>query len=990
MKKTFLIMTMALFIAMLAMTGCPGGGDDDPLVVKPVKSIRLDKTTLGLDMVAVKTSTLTATIINGAAGDSVTWSSSDTADEFVSITSNGLNCTVTANKVTTAPVTITAALSGDPSVKIACLVTVTAAPTTNVKYITLNRADLTLDTDQSKTFTLTATVRNGAASDTVTWSSSDTASEFVSISVSGLNCTVTAKKVTDEPVIITATLSSDSSIKSICQVTVSAEAVVIKEITLNNTSLAFNLDSETKTATLTATIVKGEASDTVIWSSSDTTSEFVSISANGLNCTVTAKKATNAAVLITATLSSDPSVKAVCQVTVSGGVVVPLELKLYTNAADPNAIQAGAQAVTTALPDPVNNVYTINSGYAAGNWGGTNRFADTTFVYVDKLITGNFKFRARVQVGAFPAGTSNSKGMMVGAFKPDSERKLPPNSSVAALFLRGNSAVRGALPRAGDPSSVGGMDFAVNRLNEFIYEFQRTDAGFVSKIFVSKTGTDELATSSSSGFATGGNNYEIQADTGVYAGVALMCVEGVRISQLELWIDDLTGDPVFYSGPSTAAVVLVDSVKLGVEGGTVTTGGTNPGSATNPATYIVKASDVTTSGIQLVSSVVPTYADDVSVKYFKEEGGSANLNINADTGKVTVTGTGTATFFAMSYSNEGAMYYLTITVTADYLPIQPFTITGGLASITVGQSTTLSTDISPEIIAASDPQIVWTASSADVKFMVAGEEEDTATGHSVSVKGVNANAAVTITATATTKDGTNTPDVQTATKIIAVTAQSGAPLLNWTAKAGETLAFTAPIYMNPDGTVAAAKGPTTFTWIARDAGSNYTFDAAGGFTMVGRRFNIGTVCTDSNSNGATTKATTATENVSDGELNLTLKTKVTVTYSAAAYSGATTPAPKPKLLLYVNNNTSSGGNSLLGSASRPTAKSYKPDPAGGADIAVNEELETGGGTIFWIIDPADFATNTGKDSLEHAFIQIRNESSNSITITGIKIEGVTN
>jgi hypothetical protein len=858
MKRTFFIMTMALFIAMMSMTGCPQDVDGGNTAVK---SVTLDKTTLALDMQVTKTSTLTATIVNGGAGDTVTWTSGDT--EYVTISGSGLTCTVTAVKATTAPVTITAALSGDSSKTAVCLVTVAAEP--EGTYISLNDTSLTLDVDDNQT------------------------------------------------------------------------------------------------ATLTATIVNGEDSDSVTWTSSDTTNEFITISGSGLSCTVTAVKATTAPVTITAALSSDSSVKNTCQVTVTGGAVIPseLELKLFTNATAESAGHASAtKPLTAALPAPAGNVYTVNSGYNAGNWGSTGRFADTTFVYVDKLIEGNFKFRARVQVGAFPASTSNSRGMMVGAFKPNEDGNLVQNSSVAALFLRGNSAVRGAFPRAGDNASVGGMDLSVNRLNEFIYEFQRTDSGFVSTVYVSKTGTDVLATNSTSGFANGTNAYEIQADTPVYAGVALMCVEDVRISQLELWIDDLDGTPVFYSGNSTAATVLVDTVKLGVEGGSVTTGGTDPGSAANPAAYIVKASDVTTSGIQLVPSFVPTYADDLRVMYFKNDGGSANLAIDANTGKVTVTGTGTATFYAQSYSNEGAMYYLTITATADYLPIQDFTITGGQDTITPNQTITLSTDISAEIIAASDPEVVWAASSTDVKFVVGGEEVDTATGLSVTVKGISATASVTITATATTQDGANTPDVKTATKVIAVQGDYNPLIWEWNKNDGYTSG-------------SELKGVDVFT-----TGGTVTANSDGNLVMGNNRFVL----------GRSTAGTNTANNVhTEGSLDLSKKFKITVVYEEVERTAE-------NFYIYLNNNTTSGANSVVRYSATGTPT--------GNPILIQAQPTAGvaQGTLTVTIDPATqlalsaeaITAGLDKDTvLSSSFLQFRCGSTfTKFVISSIKLEYV--
>jgi hypothetical protein len=783
---------------------------------------------------------------------------------------------------------------------------------------------------------------------------------------------------------------------------------VVKSITLNKTSLALDLDIVT-TGTLTATITNGAAGDTIDWSSSDTNEDFITISESddGLSCTVTAVAETTGPVTITASLTSDPTVKKTCQVTVTAEPVVPSELTLkFSNSVTESSGAKHASASedpTTALPEPAENIYTVHSGYNTGNWGSTGRFTDTTFIYVDKLITGNFKFRARVQVGAFPAGTSNSRGMMVGAFKPNDDGNLAQDSSVAALFLRGNSAIRGAFPRAGDTASVGGIDLSVNRLNEFIYEFQRTDTGFKSTVFVSKTGTDELATNSTSGFANGANNYEIQADTPVYAGVALMCVEDVRISKLELWIDDLEGSPVFYSGNSTPAEVKVDTVRLGVQGGTVSTSGANPGSAANPAKYIVKASTVTTSGIQLVPSFIPTYADNLNVMYFKEDGGSATLNIDANTGKVTVTGTGSATFRVQSYSNEGAEYYLTIDAIPDYIAIEAFNITGGDEPVMVGMTAELTTDISADILAASDPQIVWTASSTDVKFVVAGEEEDTATGHSVRIKGINMNASVTITATATTQDGTNTPDVQTATKVIVVGAFNASI---WTWKPGDSGTNTAnSIYAQ--NTAVGGVGTPGMPIIQRGSGTRLQGDADGNLKMLsgGARFQVGT--TDTAEYNDNLKAALGTIDLSNNfKITITLKdvsgTGSFWIYLANTQGGSSQGAFIVPTTALTTSATGDGKGTVTGgSADCTLIQDAHTSTAWSGEITYTVKVDVSKIQLRpAFITSADKGTGTYPSAtsedyadlldymLKNAYLQIRldNGSTNIATITSIKIE----
>jgi hypothetical protein len=742
---------------------------------------------------------------------------------------------------------------------------------------------------------------------------------------------------------------------------------------------------EGQSATLRASPIPEKAKlGEITWSSED--EDYVTVNAS--TGRITGVALTDTPVKVYA--ASKSGIQGYCEVT----VIDKIDL---TMAFIPGPSFSGEEPT---LPEKNNdNIYAFPTVFENGNFQGTvsgTGLIDTLLIYPDKVLTGKFKFRARIQITGVSSvsPTSSSKGLIIGAFKgatePGDFATGSGGTTATAINLRLNNAVRNLQSRTNDRLAAVGINTTIHdKMEEFIYEVVRDESGITTTIYISKTGEPLPGFSGSVPYTNSSwandVSADIQADTPVYAGIAL-CAVSAKISQIELWEEDFTDDSVFYSGDSTPAPVPVTSISVREKNGKGKIIGGN-GTADTPAELLVRSTEAA-GGLELVAEVRPAYADIVTAQFYKSQKeyhpNDDNMTVNENTGVIAGITLGKTTIEAISNDPIEANYFLTITVTADYVPVADFEISGGYDTLNVDTRMGLSTDISPEV---TNPVVVWTVSPASkVKFINSGGEQvDTVTGPNVTVIGVSIGG-VTITATATTNNGTNNT-VKAATKSVTVIQPLTGPLLNWQAKTGETLTFTAPVNMNPDGSVATEKSASTITWIARDAGTNFTFNPDGSFSMTGRRFNIGTTHNDNGLNGGTNQATTATANVPDGEFDFSTEiTKVTVTYSSATHN---TEGTKPGLLLYVNNNTASGGTSPLGTDSRLNSKSYRPKQGSEeADVPVNEKLETGGGTIYWLIDPADFASNAGKDTLANAFIQLRNESNNTITITGITVERV--
>lgn len=221
----------------------------------PVESISLDKNTMSLTYASCDgntygntTGTLTATISpSNASNKGVTWSSGNTS--VATVNTSGV---VTAKGVGKA--TITATAKGDTSKKATCTVTVTAAsvPTST---ISLNKQSTELTVGGTETLTVTRTP--SCATDTISWTSSNTNIA----TVSGGEVEAKAPGTTT----ITATVNGKTAT---CTVTVKAVTVDVTSVEITNCGGAIRID---ETTTLGVTVKPDNATNkNVTWSSDDT------------------------------------------------------------------------------------------------------------------------------------------------------------------------------------------------------------------------------------------------------------------------------------------------------------------------------------------------------------------------------------------------------------------------------------------------------------------------------------------------------------------------------------------------------------------------------------------------------------------------------------------------------------------------------------------------------------------------------------------------
>lgn len=254
-------------------------------VITPVTGITLDKSEA--ELTKGQTLTITATVAPAEADNKkVIWSSSNEAAATVT---NGVVKAVASGKAT-----ITAKTE-DGEFTATCAVTVTT-PVTGVE---LDKTELTLT--EGDTETLTATVVPADADNmNVTWSSSNEAIAKVA------NGVVTA--VAEGNATITVT-TAEGNFTANCAVTVEKRIIHVTGVTLNETTLSFDLrETDKLTATLVATIAPNDATDkSVTWTSDN---DAVATVADGL---VTAVGVGNTTITVTTT---DGNLTATCAVEV--------------------------------------------------------------------------------------------------------------------------------------------------------------------------------------------------------------------------------------------------------------------------------------------------------------------------------------------------------------------------------------------------------------------------------------------------------------------------------------------------------------------------------------------------------------------------------------------------------------------------------------------------------------------------------------------------
>jgi hypothetical protein len=255
----------------------------------------------------------------------------------------------------------------------------------------------------------------------------------------------------------------------------------------------------------------------------------------------------------------------------------------------------------------------------------------------------------------------------------------------------------------------------------------------------------------------------------------------------------------------------------------------------------------------------------------------------------------------------------------------------GPSEVNVDFKITLTAEVVP---VGAEPEVFW-YSSDEAKATI-----DVTTGELTGV------APGTVTVTAKSYSGADSAEVSSAGYTVTVKALSSNTIFSWSAAADAELADIASNAHRTMGDPSA-----TATAVSRIVTA--VTEGTKAYRLTNGRFVIGS---------ADTTASTGTAYPNDGEFDLSKAARLTVVYASS--TGTT-------FQIYLNNNTSSQGNSPLGNPSRLW---------NGTEVAE-------GDTITVDINPADFTEGT--DTLQKAFISLRADSSTTVDITEIRLEYVT-
>jgi hypothetical protein len=411
----------------------------------------------------------------------------------------------------------------------------------------------------------------------------------------------------------------------------------------------------------------------------------------------------------------------------------------------------------------------------------------------------------------------------------------------------------------------------------------------------------------------------------VYPGFIISGVTA-EISQIEIKRLSPT-EVVFIDTPdSTPEVVQVSSITISAE---------EPAGADAEWDYQNTLANVS-EGIQLNATVSPADADNPAVTWSEAED-VAEVAVSED-GLVTFTGAADVTIRATAQDGSGVSDEFKIRITAEAPKVESVTISGP-ATVMATRSITLEAEVSPA--AVEDKGVTWTVGtnsdgSGDAAAIATIDEDGVLTG-------VGAGTVYVIATSTGLNESGNT--VASSPHTVTVTAYVP-PLWEW--EAGIDADF-------PTSAGASNAVLINDKHIILKAGSTLAKNEDGSFTFgTGIRLIIGDTA-DTNTTSSTSTGT--------GEFDFSTGTfKITVTCSAMVNDAG-------NFQIYINNNTGTQANSPLGSQNR---------------------LRTTTGAVGDMVVTFSAATFSGAtDSLEKAFVCLRTDGGQSLKITKILIEEVT-
>jgi len=730
-----------------------------------VTGVTLDKTSATI--LVGNTEILTATIAPAdATNKAVTWASSNNA---IATVSNG---TVRGVAVGSATITVT---TQDGSKTATCAVTVTD---TSVPVTGLTVSPTSADISVGGTIHLTATVQPSAASQNVTWASSNNAIATVS------NGTVTG--VAKGDAVITAT-TQDGSKMATCAVTVTDTKYEVSGVTLNKMSASIVVGG---TEPLTATIAPANATNkNVTWKSSNTA--VATVSNNG---TVTGVAAGSATIIVA---TQDNGKTATCAVTVNVPVA-SVSLKKTTNI----SVNGGTETLTaTILPATATNknVTWVSSAPSIAS------VSPSTPTTSGVTVTGGVAGTAIITATTEDGGKTDTCTVTVEEI-PVKDVTL---DSTSISVPRGDTKILTAtiLPATATNQKVTWVssDTTVASVSP---STPTTSGGTVTGV---KAGTAAIIVLTEDGGHTKICTVTVvEPVTGVTVAPATATVNVGAKETLTATVAPSTATNKNVTwGSSDTSVATVSGSGLaitvtGVKAGTATiTATTQDGSKTAPCIVTVpvpvasvslnktKTNIIPVGEETLVATVLPADADNKTVTWSSDKTSVATVDTN---GKVTGVAAGTATI-TVKTTDGNKTATCTVTVTSTNVPVTSVALSPKPATVSVHGMITLTATVAPNT--ATNQNVTWGSSDSTIATVGVNDGK---------VTGVQAGTAII---TVTTADGGKTDTCTVTVNNVPVTGVTLKTSTTIRAGAGNTETLTA--------TVAPSNATNqNVTWVSSD------------------------------------------------------------------------------------------------------------------------------------------------------------------------------
>ena len=639
------------------------------LVPTLVSSVTLNKDELSLH--TGESEKLETTVLPASATDpSLTWSSSNTS--VATVDRNG-NVTAIGNGTAV----ITASANDESGLSASCSVTVT----TLVNKITLDKAKLYLDVDQTAMLSA-AVFPNTASNKELEWSSSDE-------TVATVDQTGKVTAVNVGTAVITVIVKDGSDVYAECNVSV---RIPVTSIALDKTSETVYIGD---TLTLTATVSPETATDkTVTWSSSNTSVATVDQDGN-----VTTKGVGTAT--ITATTNDGTNLKASCQITVK-----PILVSYVSLNEESIALTSGSSRTLTASVLPADaTTKTVswsssNTSVARVSSSGTvTAVGNGTAVIKATATDGSGVFATcEVTVTTLVSGITLSKTSL--SLHPEETFKLTAtispstasnkaltwtssNKSVATVDENGNITALANGTAVITASTIDGSNKKASCTVTVVTPVSSIELDQTS-LALTKGNSETLTASVSPEDASDKEIVWSSSNTSVAAVDQNGKVTAAGNGNAIITASAKDGSGV-YAECEVSVTTLVSSLSL------------------NKTSLVLEEGNYETLRV----TVTPSTASDKTINWSSSDRSVARVD---NTGKVTAVKAGTAVITASAADGSGAEVKCTVTV--ESVLVSSISLNKTSLSLYTGNSETLTATVLPEN--ASDPTVTWSSSNTAV------------------------------------------------------------------------------------------------------------------------------------------------------------------------------------------------------------------------------------------------------------------------------------